>query len=98
MNQEIRWDGVIGCGEASDLLVDVEAMTLNDKCFGKIRRLSLSETEVRTKDHVDYREEDANARIYDDFASFLSPCEYIARGDRTWDAPPRVLVRLLGSW
>ena len=79
MNQEIRWKGVIGRGEASDLLVDVEAMALNDKCFGKIRRPSFSETEVRTKDHINYREKDTNARIYDDLASFLSPREYIAR-------------------
>lgn len=80
MNQEIRRECVINNGEASDLLVDVEAVTLNDVCFGKISWPLFSDAKTRTENHVNYREESTYAGINDDFASFLSPREYIARG------------------
>ena len=35
VNQEKRRDGVINNGKASNLLDDVETVTLDDKCFGK---------------------------------------------------------------
>ena len=36
MNQDERRDGIVDDRETPNLLVDVEAMALNDKCFGKI--------------------------------------------------------------
>lgn len=45
VKQEKCRDGIINNGETSNLLVDVETVTLDDKC----------------EDHIDYREEDTNA-------------------------------------
>ena len=38
VNQEIRRHGVINDGEAPNLFEDVETVTLDDKCFGGVRK------------------------------------------------------------
>lgn len=38
VDQEIRRNGIINNRKAPNLLVDIEPVTLNDKCFREIRR------------------------------------------------------------
>jgi len=50
---------------------------------------------IRTKDHVDDRKENANARVDDNRALFLVDREYTVKGEGRYDTPPYASTRLL---
>ena len=97
MDQEKRRDGIVNDRKAPNLLVDVEAMTLNDKCFGKIRRAATFDIETYEPKTMQIIGKKMQMHASIITARCFCNTVSILLGKGKGNAPLRVLTRPLGS-